>query len=275
MTNLTFTLIIGFVMTSCDPVADYSFDAPFPKSNKNLSLLLGENLTLKTIDGETLRTSISSTNKSNLIINQKTLDTLFFGKVSKSKGLLYFSSQLDSGKFWIHAVKINGDKIYGLDDNWEQMDFLSKRIEEGNYEELVKEKSEKKVILHPNKAAMKKLFSSFLDSLPPLTIIQRNQLNQIVANSQKMAATSEIKPGNRFSFKGYPNPVKDYLHLEFDKEGNYEYKVVDLNGACSLKGNLFDEEEELNLQTLNQGNYILTLKDTFTGETSHLRIIKN
>jgi hypothetical protein len=90
-----------------------------------------------------------------------------------------------------------------------------------------------------------------------------------------MAATSEIKPGNRFSFKGYPNPVKDYLHLEFDKEGNYEYKVVDLNGACSLKGNLFDEEEELNLQTLNQGNYILTLKDTFTGETSHLRIIKN
>jgi hypothetical protein len=58
-----------------------TYDAPFPKKNKNLSLMLGDKLTIKRAN-DTIELEIISTKDINIIRNISNNDTLFIGKVS-------------------------------------------------------------------------------------------------------------------------------------------------------------------------------------------------
>src|ERR1700739_3963023 len=100
MKSLVKLLIICFVVSgvSCtnkwaSMVPKSSFDAPFPRANKDLTELLGNKLYIKRGKDTTVFNIINKGDK-NLIID-KNSDTIFFGVVSRYKGLLYFSQQLN------------------------------------------------------------------------------------------------------------------------------------------------------------------------------------
>ncbi|MCU0421587.1 MAG: hypothetical protein MUC81_02160 [Bacteroidia bacterium] len=76
-------IIITFICSCIEPehTPMLTYDAPFPKKNKNLSLMLGDKLTIKRAN-DTIELEIISTKDINIIRNISNNDTLFIGKVS-------------------------------------------------------------------------------------------------------------------------------------------------------------------------------------------------
>jgi hypothetical protein len=134
-------LTISFALISCDgkeqikPIS--TFDSPFPKRNIDLKKILGDQLTIRN-EWDTLILNITSSKKNNLIINSITGDTIFFGTVSKFRGLYYFTQQLNDSSYWIHAVKISDNLIYGFNEAWTQTLLIDQAIKNGTNKKLVK-----------------------------------------------------------------------------------------------------------------------------------------
>jgi len=58
----------------------------------------------------------------------------------------------------------------------------------------------------------------------------------------------------------YPNPVKDYLQIQLQpKQAGSEYYIADQTGRRVMNGNLMNEFNTLNLTSLCQGCYFLTV----------------
>ena len=169
---------LTILLSSCDgslenifPSPKTRFDSPFPKHNRNLTNILGDNLTIKS-GTDTLELKISALKNYNLIINSKNNDTLFKGTVCKFRGLYYFSQQLNDTSFWIYAVKLNDNLIYGIRTSWEQTMLVDKAIEKGNNKKLVKYITADRIRLRTDKRDLTNLFSSIIDSIAPYTILQ-------------------------------------------------------------------------------------------------------
>jgi hypothetical protein len=73
-------LTIIFALTSCGDgnSRNITFDSQFPKRNKSLANILGDELKIKSGE-DTLIYKITSSKNNNLIINSKTRDTFFLG----------------------------------------------------------------------------------------------------------------------------------------------------------------------------------------------------
>jgi hypothetical protein len=157
---LTFIIFSVFLIVSCGPSAEEiaamkrcaqeeidietairenlqnTFDAPFPKRNRNLAKILGDTLQ---IEGRCfpLTFKILYTRKSNLIININTGDTLFKGTVCKYRDLFYFSEQINDTSFRIFALKITDSLIYGF-QNYFQYAQIDSLVAQGKFPQLVK-----------------------------------------------------------------------------------------------------------------------------------------
>lgn len=74
----------------------------------------------------------------------------------------------------------------------------------------------------------------------------------------------------------YPNPVKDFLMIDFksDQRENANYQVFDTTGKLILKGDLKNIKNEIDASTLPVGMYILSISNE--NETlKTYKIIKN
>lgn len=63
------------------------------------------------------------------------------------------------------------------------------------------------------------------------------------------------------SCKVYPNPAADYLILSVGKSGKHDlsYRLSDLNGKIIGSGKVIDEETKIQMGTLRDGNYFLSV----------------
>ena len=176
-------LSVVLILGSCDPKQKIqnrvSFDRAFPKPNKNLSEILSNRLQLKN-GPDTASLFISSSRTGNLITNAAG-DTLFSGKVSRFRGLYYFSQALNDTSYLIHAVKITGNQIYGLRDAWYQAEAIDDQICDGKFPELIKYISPDSSVfrLSPEKRPA--------ESFSPASLIRllRTPLSTLVLNSGK------------------------------------------------------------------------------------------
>lgn len=57
----------------------------------------------------------------------------------------------------------------------------------------------------------------------------------------------------------YPNPVKDIIHITFEKESNNTIKIHDTSGKLVMHKVLDEKSSTLNLNTLTEGLYIISL----------------
>ncbi len=106
-------------------------------------------------------------------------------------------------------------------------------------------------------------FSSVLNYsaiLPSNTVVISDTLS--IASIQALEATN-------FKLVLYPNPAKDYLHLEFSSLEKTSIFLTDISGRILLKKELNgsgDQEESINIETLKSGFYYLLLKSGSTTE---------
>ena len=74
----------------------------------------------------------------------------------------------------------------------------------------------------------------------------------------------------------YPNPVKDFLIVDFNSEKlhNAKYQLFDGAGRITNQGDLKNVKNDINTSTLNSGMYILSISSDGT-KIKTFKIIKN
>lgn len=60
----------------------------------------------------------------------------------------------------------------------------------------------------------------------------------------------------------YPNPVTSSLNIEYSNSTDLKYSIISVDGRIVLSGNTKTDNNTLNLSTLNQGLYLLILKNS-------------
>ena len=99
--------------------------------------------------------------------------------------LLYpFNEKINDSSYYISALKIKGNLIYGLYDRWSQLYEVDDIIIKGNNKKLVKfiSRDTTKIRLHVDKKELKDLFNSIINSVIPDTIINYDESNFEVIN---------------------------------------------------------------------------------------------
>lgn len=269
-----FWLIILF--SSCGDGAEYfpktTFDSPFPKHNRDLTTILGDKLAIRS-GTDTLVLTISAFKNYNLITNSKTGDTLFNGTVCKYRGLYYFSQRFNDTSFFIYAVKLTDNLIYGLNTAWEQTILLERAIESGQHQKIVTYRSADKIRLHPDKRELKNIFSVIIDSIVPDTILQFQEIAPALADTSKVV--DKIDPDDfAFISKVYPNPTTDFVTIELQQKAKITYQVTDLNGKTVLQGQFTDTKNKIDLSGQSEGIFYLTLIDADDNQKETIKIIK-
>ena len=270
-------LTIIFALTSCggnlnEP--NITFDSQFPKRNKNLANILGDELKIKSGE-DTLIYKITSSKNNNLIINSKTRDTVFFGTVSKFRGLYYFNEQLNDSSYWIYAVKISDNLIYGLNTAGAQLYYVDQAIKNGNNRKLIKYiNSDTSVIrLHPYKRELKKLFSSIISNFLPDTILNYQETYSKIQDATSTLTVIDPEDFNYIS-KAYPNPTKDILNIELQQKSKSTFQLTDLSGKIVLQGQLNEIINKIDISKQQIGVYALTIVNTAEEEKETIKIIK-
>ena len=87
---------------------------------------------------------------------------------------------------------------------------------------------------------------------------------------------TEVFPSVSLSCKAFPNPATDFLILsvgESEKE-NLSYRLSDLNGRVIASGKVIEEQTKIQMGTLRNGNYFLSVVMN-NAEIKTFKIIKN
>jgi hypothetical protein len=277
MKTLRQLFLLTILLSSCDGSLEKvfpktTFESPFPKRNRDLTTILGSNLTIKS-GKDTLKLTIYAFKNYNLIIESKTGDTVFKGTVSKFRGLYYFSQQLNDTSYWIYAVKLYDNLIYGLNSAWRQTLLVDRAIENGQYKKLVKYLSADKIRLHTDKRELKNLFSKIIDSIPPDTLLQFQEVASILKDTTKIVTQLDHEDFEFFA-KVYPNPTIDFVNIELQQKNKITYKLTDLNGKTVLQGQFADITNKIDLRKQTAGIYYLTLINPADNQKETAKIIK-
>jgi hypothetical protein len=267
---------LTILLSSCGDSVDYfpktTFDSPFPKRNRDLTNILGDNLTIKS-GTDTLALTISAFKNYNLITNSKTGDTLFKGTVCKFRRLYFFSQQFNDTCFFIYAVKLTDNLVYGLNTAWEQTILVERAIENGQHQKIVKYRSADKIRLHPDKRVLKNIFSVIIDSIPPDTILQFQETTPALTDTTKVV--TQIDPEDfEFFSKVYPNPTTDFVNIELQQKNKITYQLTDLNGKTVLQGQFTDTKNKIDLSGQTAGVFYLTLFNPTDNQKETTKIIK-
>lgn len=250
-----------------------TFDSPFPKNNKKLSNILGDELMIK-IGGDTLNLKITSTKTDNLIIDSETNDTLFFGSVCKYRDFYYFNEKLNDTSYYISAVKIKGNLIYGLRHRFFQFIAVDDLILSGKNKKLVKYFSKDSTVirLHVDKKEMRNLFTTIMSTIQPDTILQYNTSHIEVAD-KKEAVTDSENDQNDTAFKVYPNPATDFITIELQHKSKSSFQIADLNGRTILRGQLNESVNKIDIANQPAGIYIVTVSNAENNKTEATKIV--
>jgi hypothetical protein len=271
----TFTAFILCLLFSCgDGSISFpktTFDAPFPRRSRDLSTILGNELTLKS-GTDTLNLKISGSRNCSFITDIKTGDTLFSGTVCKFRGMYYFSQQLNDSSYWISAVKISGNLIYGLNSAFIQTMLIDKKIESGNYKTLVKYMLSGSIRLHPGKRDLKKLFTEVIDSVPPDTLLH---FDAPYTENPDPGTVVPVDPEDfELLSKVYPLPAKDFVNIELQEQANVRYQLTDMNGKILSEGNFSGTGGRIDLSRQKAGIFYLTLIDPEKDRKEATKIMK-
>lgn len=277
MKQLLFFLLTAVILASaCDDPHTYvpacRYDAPFPKQNKQLTAVLGEQLSIRHRN-QTLTFDVFSDEASNTIIRHSTGDTLFHGTVSKFRNLYFFSSLRPDGSYWIHAVQKKGKLLYGLTEAWEQMWRLQGITEPGNpfYKLLSNANADgSEIVLHPQKQLMKQLYTGLLNDDVPDTIVSMQE--QVIAYNDPAKSVVKDDPEElELLARVYPNPTTDVLHVDLQQDGA-TFQLMTVDGHALQQGQLQARSNTIDLRQYAEGMYLLRLSNGVQSET--VRIMK-
>jgi len=246
-----------------------TFDAPFPKNNKQLSKIFGNLLIVKS-NSDTLFLKITSSKNDNLITDTRSGDTIFFGKACKFREFYYFSQKVNDTSYYISAFRIKHNLIYGLNCSSQYYD-VDENIIKGNSKELIKfiNSDTSLIRLKPNKKELRKLFGLIMSKAIPDTILNsETDLNKIAERESSFEKeTEEIEN----KIKVYPNPAIDHINVETKRK--CKYLLTDINGKVVMQGNLGESENRINISNNKTGIYLLTVTEIQNNEKQTVKIM--
>ncbi len=251
-----------------------SFDAPFPKRNKDLTAILGDELTLKSGD-DTIHLKIHSLDGINLITNAVSGDTLFIGQVSKFRNMYYLSRRIDDSSYWIHAIKIKDKLVYGLLRERDQLHNLDYDLLSGEHANLLKyfNSDSAFIRLHTTKKQVMKALYACVTAMIPDTILYAESKPD-AASRLTTAITEAEKDDYDIVTNVYPNPVADYLTIEIPLGDALQYELTDLKGNLVRSGGLNDVSNKVDISAQADGIYILRVLKPASNQSESIKIIK-
>jgi hypothetical protein len=269
-------LILSVLMFSCQEgkffMPKSSFEGPFPKRNKNPTAVLGRQIWVKR-GNDTIGIRVVSGKGYNLLLDEQG-DTLFQGTASRFRSLYFLSRQLNDSSFQIHALKIKGKLIYGLQGAWVQGFLVDNQIERGIWPQLVKYVTPDSTSykLKTDKKLLRKLFVTILQTLPPDTLINMSPEREV--EEAELISTQWDSEESEYISGIYPNPVRDKLTINLRSEGRLTYRLTGVNGVLMREGKLDEEKNTLFVGDIPAGMYVLTLLNPASGDREVMKIVK-
>ena len=86
--------------------------------------------------------------------------------------------------------------------------------------------------------------------------------------------SSDLKSGSESKVTLYPNPARDWIAVSGLKEGNWEARVVDMQGKVHTTA-VMQNGSSLPVMDLESGTYILRLKKDGDEDTITKRFVKH
>lgn len=287
-------IISGFILWNCNNSIDnneYYFESPFPKREKNLWWKLGSQFSvIRDNDTITYNLTFKRDNRTNLIVNDKTKDTIFYGTVNKYRGLYYFNYQRNDSSFLISGIDIdknifnNHNTITDLRSTLFQIFYLADSLENGKYQKLItRVDSNKNIVwLKPDKKILDKFYSSIIDSIPRDTIIDIIKDSELKTVNWDTSQISESREnissinGEEYGIikKIYPNPINDYCILEIYQNGDYYFDLTTTSGKIIKRKRIDSDIERIDLTGIQSGIYILRVYPFDKKDVESVKIIK-
>ncbi|HTB06208.1 MAG TPA: T9SS type A sorting domain-containing protein [Bacteroidia bacterium] len=276
-----FAIAFALFFCSCsniDPTKIFpktTFDAPFPKGDKNLTSILGDHTVVK-LDKDTFMLRITSAGNVNYVVDEKERDTVFVGNVSRYRGLYYFSHKINDTAYWIFAVKIKDRLIYGLNGALKETFCVDRQIEKGEHASLVKfiNKDRNEIRLHPDKKEIRSMLTIVMDTLKADTLLAI--MHDKAVPTDTAAITAAVDPEEyEFINKVYPNPAKAEVNVELQQPVKLIYYVSDITGKSVFNGQFNDTTNKVDVSSLPVGVYILTVSSRDNRRAESVKIIKD
>ncbi len=207
-------------------------------------------------------------------MNEKTRDTVFKGTACKFRGLNYLSEQINDSSYWISAVKISDNLIYGLGTNWTQMWEQVSAVKSGQYKKLLKYISAdtSRIRLHPDIKEMRLFYSQLINEMIPDTILVINEKNSNERDTSILVSMIDAEEFNIAS-RAFPNPCSNFISIQLHDNTTAKYYLNDMNGKTVLKGEFKDIINRLKLNDQAEVIYALTLQ-TKDNSKETIKILK-
>jgi hypothetical protein len=274
---------IAFSIFGCNPAnvpqPDIAFQTPFPKRSINLELLFGNEITLANAnDTQILKLSFNRETRENTISRANKGDTIFHGRVSRFRKLLYFSEYIADSAYTIYAVKLQGDQVQGLGTGHEQMNALLPLVGVDPYFQLVKysETNENKKVyrLAYDRLKMEKFYKGVVDSLPVWKILKQNNVT-VEPRDTSIASSPEIvarQTGGMIT-NVFPNPATEQFTIEFSEEGSFRVELYNTSGQQLKNINLQGRSGVCELNDVKPGIYIVKVTELESKERASFRLM--
>ena len=112
---------------------------------------------------------------------------------------------------------------------------------------------------------------SYGERTATITVSGPGVATQVIAVTQDANPVS-VDEATLIQIKVYPNPTEGVLNLKFNGSADVFYRLIDLSGRTILTKRISNENETLDLNTLESGIYILEIHTA--GEVMVKKIIK-
>jgi len=103
------------------------------------------------------------------------------------------------------------------------------------------------------------------------TLIQRIAIQVHLEGTKGLASNEEL---NHNSFRVFPNPLHDVLHVESPQASGALLSIFEINGSLVLREVLKTNRSSINLEKLEAGLYIIEIFDAASGRVQRKKMIK-
>ncbi|OON67456.1 T9SS type A sorting domain-containing protein [Hymenobacter sp. CRA2] len=262
-------LALLLVLSSCDSAV--TFEPYAVRHPLNLARVLGPQLTLiGPRDTLQLRVGYEPSSRLNILTNAASGDTVLRGWVNRYRGLYYITQPYTDSVYDVHAARIGRGQVQGLVGTWRQAELLRRAVDDGDYEELISFRDDKKDVLRLRYDAptLRPFFEMAVDSCPAYRVVELP-----VPVRRPTAVPRAMAAGLIHSV--YPNPAREYAHVQLDSaaaRGTLE--LLDSHGRRVYQTPVQAAEQlTLSLAGRAPGTYVLRVRAGARGTTATQRLV--
>lgn len=279
-------LFLSAALTGCNQrgaliTEPYPFENAPTKHRLNLARLLDDELLLASAD-DTLRLKVrfEPEQRTSLVLDAGTGDTLLHGWVTRFRGHFYVTEPRPNGTYWIHAWRRNGKELRGLLDGPGQMLALTLAVDRGRFAELTRlHAADSTIRLHYDAQLLRPFFEAQVDSS---TVYRR--LKPARTAAPRPAAAPTPVPSDTAAAKAdttaaalirsvYPNPAREQVTVASDATTPRIVQLLSLGGQVLRTQRSTTATTRLDLNGLPAGGYLLQVREDGSGRTASQRLV--